>query len=123
MKSILLWILVVIVVLVGIVVWRQTAHAPTAITQTQQNNFDQVGNMVRNNPGLVPGQWYLVYESAGAPAKTVQLIFNAESVCEGSRVLPACNTDMYAQGQRVRIQGNISSSSVEVRLLSEVQAL
>lgn len=38
-----------------------TPAAPAAM-------FDQEGNLVRNNPGMKAGVWYLVYEKPGQPA-------------------------------------------------------
>ena len=81
------------------------------INQPVQNefNFFATGNMVKNNPGLKPDTWYLVYEEPGATALTVELKFDQNSKCnvENMQVLCAStnSADFFQQGEKVTVQG------------------
>ena len=72
------------------------------------NTFDEVGNVIRNNPGLTPNVWYLTYEKPGAPALTVELDLNA---------VAAPYIDL-TQGERVHVVGSRSGSVVVVSAIS-----
>lgn len=47
-----------------------------------QTNFSETGNLVKDNPGLKPGVWYLLYEKPGAPALNVEIKLNEDSICQ-----------------------------------------
>ena len=89
------------------------AHAPTKSGQepaTTTPSFIADGNVVRNNPGLKPNVWYLVYEKPGAPALTLELDLNAA-------VQPYID---LSQGQRVHVEGDLTSSTtLQVRSISD----
>ncbi|MFA5188040.1 MAG: hypothetical protein WC460_01615 [Patescibacteria group bacterium] len=90
------------------------------INQPVQNefNFFATGNMVKNNPGLKPDTWYLVYEEPGAPALTMELKFDQNSKCnvENTQVLCASinSADFFQQGEQVTVKGTKSDSLVLV---------
>lgn len=72
-------------------------------------DFSADGNVVRNNPGLKPDVWYLVYEEPGVPARTVELEFTEIA------------TPALAQGQRVHVEGVARDSKVLVSSITSVQ--
>jgi len=86
-------------------------------TQTPAEAFDRTGNLVRNNPGLEAGMWYLIYEAPGLPALTQRLIFTTSSTCVQEGVESLCNMDAISQGQRARVFGEMRGESVIVTRL------
>jgi hypothetical protein len=82
------------------------AHAPTATSTTPVAtstvpSFVAEGNVVRNNPGLKPNVWYLLYEQPGKPALSVELDLNGAEQ-------PYLD---LSQGKRVHVEGDLTSSS------------
>ena len=73
--------------------------------------FSAEGTVVKDNPGLRPGVWYLVYERPGAPALSVELDLNAVDV-------PYID---LRQGERVHVEGTLRGSVVTVTTITEVQ--
>lgn len=71
--------------------------------QTEQ--FEAVGNLVRNNPGMDPDVWYLVYEEPGAPGLAAKLQFTQTSICSHGIESDTCSPDTFEQGQRVHVSG------------------
>lgn len=71
-------------------------------TTSVETNFTATGNLVKNNPGLKPDVWYLIYEKPGAPALRVELKFNN------------VDTTSFSQGERVSIEGMLQGSVVTV---------
>lgn len=69
--------------------WRTAAKGnPSAPASPQAQNtdavpsdFNRIGIVVFNNPGLKADTPYLVFEEPGAPALAKELVFDAESVC------------------------------------------
>lgn len=82
--------------------------------------FTTEGNIVRNNPGLKPDTWYLVYESAGAPALTTELIFDAESECVSEGRTISCALTTFPQGTRAHIVGTTAGDGIIVRTLTQI---
>lgn len=78
--------------------------------------FSETGNLVRNNPGLEPDMWYLVYEKPGAPSLHEKLRFDAESRCGSENALTRC-TVSFDQGQRVSVVGEMETGGVLVKKL------
>jgi hypothetical protein len=92
-----------------------TSPSPTVAeppTTTPQIDFERTGNLVRNNPGLPPGVWFLLYEEPGATALTVELEFAAESSCVIEVQATAC--DVLEPGSRVVVAGVRSEGHVRV---------
>jgi uncharacterized protein YxeA len=81
--------------------------------------FDQIGNLVRNNPGMEEDIWYLVYEQPGQPALTTSLIFTSSSICAEENENIICDTEKLTQGNRVRILGEEKEEGVEVIRLEQ----
>jgi hypothetical protein len=83
-------------------------------TKCPSTTFTREGNLTSGNPGQKAGAWYLVYEMAGAPAMSTELVFNADSLCAGA----PCNTNIFTQGERVSISGEVNGDAVIVSTLS-----
>lgn len=90
------------------------AQAPAG--QTQGQAFSAVGNVIKDNPGLRPGVWYLLYEQPGSPAITQELELTGTTTClKGGRVF---NCSELAAGDRVSVEGTSSQGKVSVSRLS-----
>ncbi|MCX6761075.1 MAG: GerMN domain-containing protein [Candidatus Nealsonbacteria bacterium] len=70
-----------------------------------QTNFSGTGNLVKDNPGLKPGAWYLVYEKSGAPALTAEIKFNEDSLCQIGAVSQSCQQTLLEAGYRAEVTG------------------
>jgi hypothetical protein len=81
-------------------------------TPAPQIDFERTGNLVRDNPGLPPGLWFLLCEQPGAAALTVELEFAAESSCVSEAQAIAC--DALEPGSRVVVAGVLSEERVRV---------
>ncbi len=92
---------------------------------TQQNNpqnivnFSHNGNLVRNNPGMSPGVWYIAFEEPGNPARLTQLSFTQNSLCSTSHTQSVpCDLSSFVQGQQALVEGTqidtTSTPSVQV---------
>lgn len=69
------------------------------------NGFYETGNMVKNNSGLKPDVWYLVYEKPGSPAVNVEISLKADSSCITRGVSQSCEKISFSYGQRVNVKG------------------
>ncbi len=67
--------------------------------------FEAEGNLVRNNPGLKPDTWFLVYERPGEPALTAELDISG------------LTSASFAVGDRVRVEGTKEGDVVRVRTI------
>lgn len=76
----------------------------------EENNFVKTGNLVKDNPGMEAGAWYLVYDMPGSPAVNKKLSFNEKSIC-----FESCSE--LIQGERVIIKGIDRDGVVLVRSL------
>jgi len=89
-----------------------------ARTLPVEMDFYQTGNLVRNNPGLEPAVWHLVYEKLGSPALTVKLRFDNDSKCYVDGKPAACAGLELANGARTRLEGyRLEGQDVLVRNL------
>ncbi len=73
----------------------------------EEVNFNQVGNLLRDNPGLKPGVWYLSYGEPGKPGLKAELQFISQ------------NSDLQI-GERVHIEGHETN---EVVIVSKLEIL
>lgn len=81
-------------------------------------SFSETGNLVRNNPGLKPDVWYLVYEESGQPALNAELRFTNDSMCVTGEDEEVCDTDDFTQGDRVRVVGEEDDDVVTVETMT-----
>jgi hypothetical protein len=80
-------------------------------------SFIQEGVLVKNNPGLKEGVWYLVYEKPSQPGLNVELQFNEESICFDDDCFDL-SSDLV--GTRVKIEGLKNDNQVLVYSLEGV---
>ncbi len=91
---------------------------------SEEADFFEVGNLIKNVPGLEEDVLYLNYEKPGAPALKMKLEFNSESKC----FLPeetncsALFADESFVGERVRVEGVEKEKAVSVRRLQVVES-
>lgn len=76
--------------------------------------FSAMGNLVKNNPGMKPGVWYLVHEKPGSPAVATELSFGDKSLCTVNGKVSACPAASLAQGARVTVDGIEDGAAVNV---------
>jgi hypothetical protein len=89
---------------------RVDIQIPAQKVAVQKNEkgyaFEQEGNIKNSATGAIEmDEWVLIYEKAGAPALTTNLMFTTKSRCIISGSSGLCNTAEIQQGQRVRITG------------------
>jgi len=105
LKNLIVGLLVTVVLLAG--AWyifvRETEEKPRPLVPTF--NFSQEGNLVKDNPGMKEGEWYLVYDEPGAPGKSVLLKLVDFSTCSFRGVGKECDEDELEKGMRVNLQG------------------
>ncbi|MFA5013188.1 MAG: hypothetical protein WC520_01350 [Candidatus Paceibacterota bacterium] len=127
-KNIIYLILILIILAVAVYLsfvygfWQKLSEPIQNQEQEQQEeiNFKQTGNIVKDNPGLEPNQWYLVYEQPGAPALNVKLSFDNNIVCLSNEAATPCS-QVLAQGARVEIQGVKEDNTVLVKIITVIQ--
>lgn len=106
---------VMVLVIISLFVYREFF----AVTGNKQNiNFIEEGNIVFGEPGSTDIVWHLVYDTEGAPANNVKLIFDENSVCKNKT---SCSDLML--GQRVEIRGVKNDGEVLVKELRLTEIL
>jgi len=94
-------------------------RVPVIIKATESaTNFSETGNIVKDNPGLKPGIWYLVYEKPGAAALNVELSFNEKSLCEIGAVSQPCLATIFETGDKIQVIGQKTDNIVAVTNLT-----
>lgn len=87
-----------------------------------ETDFNTVGNLMMNNPGLKPGVWYLSYEKPGQVGLTTALEFNSDSKCLTEDRTETCQPAELLNGQRVKIKGvELDSELVLVKEMTMVE--
>lgn len=77
-------------------------------------DFDETGHFVKDNPGLKPGVWYLVYEKPGSPALYKELVFDNQSVCMLNGKQGTCPDVFFPSSALTQVRGMISGEVVRV---------
>jgi hypothetical protein len=83
-------------------------------------NFTRTGHLVKDNPGLKPGTWYLLYEMPGSPALTAELKFDSNSLLFVNDKSQPYDESLLYQGFPVTIEGVMKDSVVLVVYLNEL---
>lgn len=85
-------------------------------TQTLEVNFFEAGNILNWDPETesYTEDWTLLYEKPGAPALSVKLIFDGNSVCVLGKGEWPCDQVELNNGDRVELQGNRVGDEVTV---------
>ncbi len=86
-----------------------------AVNKEEIESYNQIGNLVCNNPGMTEGVWSLVYDEPGAPGQSVQLSFLDSSTCGGVLCQDILTSDI--QGSRVEVKG-YNKEGIEVESLT-----
>jgi hypothetical protein len=68
-------------------------------------NFNETGHLVKDNPGLKPGVWFLVYEKPGVPALTTELSFDSGSKCKLNGTEGICPDVLLPGSALTKIEG------------------
>ena len=89
--------------------------------EVSEEEFNEAGNLVKDNPGLEPGVWYLSYEKPGKPALTKKLVFVESSTCIDGSEDSGCSPEELIVGSRVRITGSEEGGAVVVSRLELVE--
>jgi hypothetical protein len=119
-KTVVLVILLMVVSFgVAFLLSPRETNAPTdepiEESQNEVGTFNEVGNIVKDNPGMEPGLWYVVYEQAGSPAVSKVLEFLPTSICVQNAGNNPCEPELFNQGNRVRVEGSLTNEdTVEV---------
>ncbi len=89
---------------------------PVILKSTEkQADFFEIGNLVKDNPGLKSGVWYVVYEEQGAPALYSELKFSSDSACQIGSTSQSCSSVALEAGDRVEITGWKIDNAVVVK--------
>jgi hypothetical protein len=80
----------------------------------QEFDFEKTGNITKDNPGMETGIWNLIWEEPGAPALSVSLVFNENSICVKDDIEKPCVPDKFTQGARTKIIGKNKEGVVSV---------
>ena len=93
------------------------ANPPTN-EKTSDVNFEKIGNLIKNNPGLKPDVWYLTHEEPDKPALNTELVMDLNSAClyGMDRELPCATLD-FDQGERIKVTGTEKDGVVTVKTL------
>lgn len=92
--------------LVPVVLTLLLAACATTGPVAKSFDFDQRGMLTRNEPGLTPGVWYLMYGEANETAVPVRIMFDENSECITSAGRGACERSIFEDGLKVEIRGS-----------------
>ncbi|OGE74050.1 MAG: hypothetical protein A3I07_01200 [Candidatus Doudnabacteria bacterium RIFCSPLOWO2_02_FULL_42_9] len=106
---------VVVLILIGLAVERFAIRRESPPPIPQETNFDFTGHIVRNNPGLKPDTWYLIYEKPGQPALNVELKFDEKSFCFVNDQSIFCSEYTFTVGQAIHVEGVEKDNIVLIR--------
>lgn len=84
--------------------------------QPLEVNFSEAGNILNWDPETesYTEDWTLLYEKPGAPALSVKLVFNENSVCVLGKGEWPCDQADLSNGDRVELQGNRVGGEVTI---------
>jgi hypothetical protein len=83
-------------------------------------SFEREGFLLKSVPApLNSDYWHIVYEDGGQMGYTAPLFLSAESMCVGSDgVEVVCNESQFVEASKVRVQGEMTESGVEVKRIT-----
>jgi hypothetical protein len=93
---------------------KSTSAGTEQVRGIQGEAFNKIGHLVKDNPGLKPGVWFLVYEAPGAPALTQELSFDIESVCSANGRTGKCPDILLPLSSLIRVEGDLYNGVVRV---------
>ncbi len=95
-------------------------RATSAGSGTAAAPVTRTGVLVRDNPGMPPGRWFLLYEEPGRPALTLELGITSATRCLEDTKVARC--DALVPGTRVRVEGALARDRLEVTTLEVLEA-
>jgi len=107
---------VLVILAIGLALYFFTTQKPIEVP-----DFSKEGNLIKDNPGLTPGVWYLSYESSGAPALAKKLQFDAQSKCGAVGELKTCD-QLFSQGQQARVEGVENGDTIQIQTLTFIES-
>ncbi|MFW5853363.1 MAG: hypothetical protein ACOCU8_01885 [Patescibacteria group bacterium] len=118
MKRYILFLLI-IACLVVIGLWW--LNSKTVEEKELKTDFDQIGNLIIDNPGLLPGEWYLSYETEGQPGMLIKLNFSEDSLCfDNNDYQISCFLNDEEIGTRVQVIGQEVEDGINVFQLNKL---
>lgn len=110
-------VVLILAVYLGLRYFGGEQNSPSPTSTPNNSSFQRTGNLVKNNPGLKPDTWYLIYEQQGAPALTSELVFNNSSTCLFGNYGLDCSKLTLNNGSRTTVEGKLSGNVVTVSKL------
>ena len=120
-KIIFLGIAAIVITTAAVLFYRFTLSA--APEESGEMNFNQIGNLVHNNPGQEQDTWYLIYERPGEPGLSKRLEFDSASACAINAPATPCDLSTLVPGTRVRVEGREVIDGVLVRTIQSPEPL
>lgn len=102
---------------IGVLVYFSHSIFGSSSSYQPDTDFNQVGTLVYNNPGMKPDTWFLVYEQPGQPALYKELHFDSASACAINAPAAPCNPAAITSGVHVRVEGRTVNETVLVRTI------
>lgn len=68
-------------------------------------DFEMMGHLTQDNPGLKQGVWYFVYEKPGSPALYKELVFDERSICAFNKKRGVCPDVLLPSSALTHIRG------------------
>jgi hypothetical protein len=122
-KLIILIFGVLLVGFIGYFGWQWNSERQNQLIKNDQDgvsgeNSQFSGVLLKNNPGMAEGVWFLLRDVPGSPAAQSELSFDDKSECYlGSRFVE-CKKIELPNGTRVRIIGNKNNDKLLVKELT-----
>lgn len=63
------------------------------------------GNLIKDNPGLRQGIWYILYEQPGESALNAMLVFDEKSICSNGGAAESCDPLKFENGSKASVAG------------------
>lgn len=106
-----------IIFTIAVVLYFSRAIFDDSSNYEEDINFNQIGHLVYNNPGMKKDTWYLIYEQPGASALSKELQFDSASACAINTPAAPCDLSKLEAGTRVRLEGRTVGEAVLVRTI------
>ena len=113
------------IIIAGFFTWSMStakAAKPSNLA-VLSSDFVADGYIVKDNPGLEAGLWYLVSEDAEVPAQTTELVFDDASICFGKTASGPCVPAIFFKGRSAHIEGEMTGTAVHVLRLTFTQEI
>lgn len=110
--------IVTIIFTVGVIVFfSRSILFSGSSAYVDDSNWNQIGTLVYNSPGMKQDVWFIVYEEPGKPALFKELRFDSASACAVNAPAAPCNPSTLEAGVKVRVEGRVEGGAVLVRTI------